>query len=191
MKICVIGGGLAGPKRPSPPPPRHGSRSLRDAPFALHPGAPDSGLRRTRLLELTQIGKRKYRTLAAQAGDAPRRLAAPAMRRCDRGSRRPRSRRRPCRVFSRIAELIANEPRIRVIAKKSRTLDPRRRLTIVATGPLTSPALSAEIARLTGASTSPSTTPSAPSSRPTPSTWLASTSPRAGTRAPPTTSTAR
>ncbi len=52
----------------------------------------------------------------------------------------------------RITEAIAAEPRIRVIREEVTTLDaPEDVLTILATGPLTSPALSAEIQRLTGA----------------------------------------
>jgi methylenetetrahydrofolate--tRNA-(uracil-5-)-methyltransferase len=53
----------------------------------------------------------------------------------------------------RISEAIAAEPRIRVIREEVTSLepsDPEIALTIVATGPLTSDALSAEIARLTG-----------------------------------------
>ena len=65
-------------------------------------------------------------------------------------------------------------------------------ITILASGPLTSPALARR--RPPGDSpaptTSPSTTPSPPSSTPPPSTWTRSTSPPATTRAPPTTSTA-
>jgi methylenetetrahydrofolate--tRNA-(uracil-5-)-methyltransferase len=49
----------------------------------------------------------------------------------------------------RIAEAIANEPRIRVIREEVTRLA-FDGITIVATGPLTSPALSAEIERLTG-----------------------------------------
>jgi methylenetetrahydrofolate--tRNA-(uracil-5-)-methyltransferase len=53
---------------------------------------------------------------------------------------------------ARVAELIANQPRIRVVREEVTSLEAREdTLTIVATGPLTSPALSAEIARLTGA----------------------------------------
>jgi methylenetetrahydrofolate--tRNA-(uracil-5-)-methyltransferase len=52
----------------------------------------------------------------------------------------------------RIAEAIAAEPRIRVIRDEVKTLDfEDDSLTIVASGPLTSDALSAEIAQLTGA----------------------------------------
>jgi len=52
----------------------------------------------------------------------------------------------------RLAEAIANEPRITVIRKEVKTLTVEdNELTIVASGPLTSDALSAEIARLTGA----------------------------------------
>jgi methylenetetrahydrofolate--tRNA-(uracil-5-)-methyltransferase len=52
----------------------------------------------------------------------------------------------------RIAEAIAAEPRITVIREEVRTLDfGDDGLTIVASGPLTSDALSAEIAKLTGA----------------------------------------
>ena len=52
----------------------------------------------------------------------------------------------------RIAEAIAAEPRIRVIREEVTTLDQRGRpkCTIVATGPLTSDALSREIERITG-----------------------------------------
>ena len=50
----------------------------------------------------------------------------------------------------RIAQAIAAEPRIRVIRDEVTRLEPEDGLTIVATGPLTSPALSAEIQRLTG-----------------------------------------
>jgi len=51
----------------------------------------------------------------------------------------------------RIAEAIAAEPKIRVIREEVTTLDaPAHTLTILATGPLTSPALSAELQRLTG-----------------------------------------
>ncbi|HEY6489791.1 MAG: methylenetetrahydrofolate--tRNA-(uracil(54)-C(5))-methyltransferase (FADH(2)-oxidizing) TrmFO [Terracidiphilus sp.] len=50
----------------------------------------------------------------------------------------------------RIAEAIAAEPNIRILRDEVTKLDPSDPLTIVATGPLTSPALSAEIQRLTG-----------------------------------------
>ncbi|MGA8089959.1 MAG: methylenetetrahydrofolate--tRNA-(uracil(54)-C(5))-methyltransferase (FADH(2)-oxidizing) TrmFO [Terracidiphilus sp.] len=51
----------------------------------------------------------------------------------------------------RIAEAIANEPAIRVIREEVTSLDSAEyALTIVATGPLTSDALSQEIARITG-----------------------------------------
>jgi methylenetetrahydrofolate--tRNA-(uracil-5-)-methyltransferase len=51
----------------------------------------------------------------------------------------------------RIAEAIGSEPRIRVIREEVTTLTPHPdAITILATGPLTSPALSAELARITG-----------------------------------------
>ena len=50
----------------------------------------------------------------------------------------------------RIAQAIEAEPRIRVIREEVTRLDPGGDLTIVATGPLTSPALSEELERLTG-----------------------------------------
>ncbi len=50
----------------------------------------------------------------------------------------------------RIAEAIANEPRITVHREEVTSLDPDNGITILASGPLTSSALSAEIARLTG-----------------------------------------
>jgi methylenetetrahydrofolate--tRNA-(uracil-5-)-methyltransferase len=53
---------------------------------------------------------------------------------------------------ARVAEMIASEPRIRVVREEVTTLDAGEdTLTIIATGPLTSPVLSGEIARLTGA----------------------------------------
>jgi methylenetetrahydrofolate--tRNA-(uracil-5-)-methyltransferase len=50
----------------------------------------------------------------------------------------------------RIAEAIAAEPNIRVIREEVTSLDPSDPITILATGPLTSSALSAEIQRITG-----------------------------------------
>lgn len=50
----------------------------------------------------------------------------------------------------RIAEAIASEPRITVHREEVTSLDPGRGITILASGPLTSPALSVELARLTG-----------------------------------------
>lgn len=51
----------------------------------------------------------------------------------------------------RITEAIASEPRIRVIREEVTSLDgPEDTLTILASGPLTSPALSAELQRITG-----------------------------------------
>ncbi|MGB6690288.1 MAG: methylenetetrahydrofolate--tRNA-(uracil(54)-C(5))-methyltransferase (FADH(2)-oxidizing) TrmFO [Terracidiphilus sp.] len=50
----------------------------------------------------------------------------------------------------RIGEAIANEPHIRVIREEVTRLDDYDGITIVATGPLTSSALSAEIERITG-----------------------------------------
>lgn len=50
----------------------------------------------------------------------------------------------------RIAEAIAAEPRIRVVREEVTTLREDDPLTILASGPLTSPPLSAEIQRLTG-----------------------------------------
>ena len=50
----------------------------------------------------------------------------------------------------RIAEAIASEPRITVHREEVTALDPEDGITVLASGPLTSSALSAEIARLTG-----------------------------------------
>jgi methylenetetrahydrofolate--tRNA-(uracil-5-)-methyltransferase len=50
----------------------------------------------------------------------------------------------------RIAEAIAAEPRITVHREEVAALDPEDGITVLASGPLTSAALSAEIARLTG-----------------------------------------
>jgi methylenetetrahydrofolate--tRNA-(uracil-5-)-methyltransferase len=50
----------------------------------------------------------------------------------------------------RIAEAIAAEPNICVIREEVTHLDPAAPITVLATGPLTSPALSAEIQRITG-----------------------------------------
>jgi methylenetetrahydrofolate--tRNA-(uracil-5-)-methyltransferase len=51
----------------------------------------------------------------------------------------------------RIAEAIAREPLITVHREEVTTLDPNNGITVIASGPLTSSALSGEIARLTGA----------------------------------------
>jgi methylenetetrahydrofolate--tRNA-(uracil-5-)-methyltransferase len=50
----------------------------------------------------------------------------------------------------RIGEAIAREPRITVVREEATRLDDFDGLTVVASGPLTSPALSSEIARLAG-----------------------------------------
>ena len=50
----------------------------------------------------------------------------------------------------RIAEAIASEPRITVHREEVTALDPENGITVLASGPLTSSALSAELARLTG-----------------------------------------
>jgi methylenetetrahydrofolate--tRNA-(uracil-5-)-methyltransferase len=50
----------------------------------------------------------------------------------------------------RIAEAIASEPRITVHREEVTAIDPEDGITVLASGPLTSSALSAEIARLTG-----------------------------------------
>jgi methylenetetrahydrofolate--tRNA-(uracil-5-)-methyltransferase len=51
---------------------------------------------------------------------------------------------------ARVAEAIAAEPRITVHREEVAAIDPEDGITIMATGPLTSPALSESIARLTG-----------------------------------------
>ena len=96
----------------------------------------------------------------------------------------------------RIAEAIAAEPAHSRHPRRSHELcdvqdEDGTNCTILATGPLTSDALSARDSSASPArGTWRSTIPSRPSSMPKPSTWSAFTSPRAGTRAPPTTSTA-
>ena len=60
----------------------------------------------------------------------------------------------------KIADAIAAEPSIRVIREEVTRLDDFDGLTIIATGPLTSDALSREIQRLTGSDTCRSTIPS-------------------------------
>jgi len=81
----------------------------------------------------------------------------------------------------RIAEAIAAEPRIRVFREEVTRLDSSEdALTILATGPLTSDALSAEIARITGSAHLAFYDSISPSSRPTPSTWSGFIWPRAG-----------
>ena len=52
----------------------------------------------------------------------------------------------------RVTEAISAEPRIRIVREEVTNVDEESGFTIVATGPLTSDALSAEIARLTGSS---------------------------------------
>jgi methylenetetrahydrofolate--tRNA-(uracil-5-)-methyltransferase len=52
----------------------------------------------------------------------------------------------------RVTEVISSEPRIRIVRQEVTRIDERSGLSIIATGPLTSDALSQEIARLTGGS---------------------------------------
>jgi len=83
----------------------------------------------------------------------------------------------------RISEAIAAEPRIRVVREEVTRLDlSDDALTILATGPLTSDALSAEIERITGAGHLAFYDSISPLSRPIPSTWSGYILPRAGTR---------
>jgi methylenetetrahydrofolate--tRNA-(uracil-5-)-methyltransferase len=51
---------------------------------------------------------------------------------------------------SRVTEVISREPRIRTVREEVTRIDEQNGLTVVATGPLTSDALSREIARLSG-----------------------------------------
>jgi methylenetetrahydrofolate--tRNA-(uracil-5-)-methyltransferase len=67
----------------------------------------------------------------------------------ERGARRPRPGRRPGGILPPGGRAIEQESRITVHREEITTLDPAQ-LTIVATGPLTSAPLCAEIARLTG-----------------------------------------
>ena len=91
----------------------------------------------------------------------------------------------------RIAEAIASEPRITVHREEVTALNPEDGIMVLASGPLTSSALSAEVARLRVASIWRSTTRSARLSRPTRSIWSGSISPPATTKGPPTISIAR
>ncbi len=101
---------------------------------------------------------------------------------------------------AKVTEAISRDPRITIRREEvTHIAENAGHITIIATGPLTSDALAAEIAasqprRVPNQTTPPpisiSTTPSAPSSKPIPSTCPASISPRATTKVPPTTLTA-
>ena len=153
-RIKIIGGGLAGPEAALQAASLGCEVALYEMrPHPLHRGPPDLRLRRTRLLQLPQVRVRKHRALAAQAGDAPRRLLPPRRRRRLRRSRRPRPRRRPRRVLP---------PRRRPHRRRTPHRRPPRRShsrstrTIPTPSPSSPPArsprppLTAELQRLTG-----------------------------------------
>ncbi|MFT4112731.1 methylenetetrahydrofolate--tRNA-(uracil(54)-C(5))-methyltransferase (FADH(2)-oxidizing) TrmFO [Silvibacterium sp.] len=151
MKIRVIGGGLAGPEaaltaarlgcevelyemRPVKPTPAHQtsdfgelvcsnslkSESENTAPWLLK-------------AEMRRAGSVLLKCADASAVPAGHALAVDRVE------------------FSRLIEkAIADEPKIKVIREEVTQLDPADGITIIASGPLTSSALSAEIARLTG-----------------------------------------
>ena len=93
---------------------------------------------------------RKQRAVAAEAGDAPRRMRPAGLRGCERGARRTRSGCRPGGILPPGSQRHrAGEPHHAFTGKKS-PRSTRTNITIVATGPLTSPLALPEIARLTG-----------------------------------------
>ena len=132
---------------------RRAGRAARDASVAHHGGPQDLGTGRARLLEFVPLGRpRAQRRRAAACGDAPARLADHAGRRCQPGARGRRLGGRPRRLRGR-----RSPPR----SMRIRSIDIRARgdrrtaaadwdSVIVATGPLTSPALADAIAKLTG-----------------------------------------
>ena len=87
--------------------------------------------------------------MVAQAGDAPGGVRLAQLRGRERRSCRPRAGGRPGGILPLVAHAIAQESRITVHREEVTALDPAQ-ITIVATGPLTSAALCAELARLTG-----------------------------------------
>jgi methylenetetrahydrofolate--tRNA-(uracil-5-)-methyltransferase len=152
-KICVIGAGLAGPEAALQAAARgcdvslYEMRPLRST--EAHQTADFAELVCSNSLKsesentapwLLKQEMRRAGSLLLQAADATAVPAGHALA-VDRVA-----------FSARVAELIANQPRIRVVREEVTTLEASEDiLTIVATGPLTSPTLSAEIARLTGA----------------------------------------
>jgi methylenetetrahydrofolate--tRNA-(uracil-5-)-methyltransferase len=151
MKIRVIGGGLAGPEAALTA-ARHGCE------VDLYEMRP---IRNTPAHETQNFGELVCsNSLKSESEDTAPWLLKQEMRRagspllqCADASAVPAGHALAVdRVeFSRLIHAaIEAEPRIRILREEVTQLDPEGDITILASGPLTSPALSAEIARLTG-----------------------------------------
>src|SRR6202451_994416 len=130
--------------------------TLRDAAGAADSRSSYGGFRGVGVLELAEVGEREYGSVAAERRDAP--CGIFAARDCPRmrGSGGARAGRGPRGVrVSRDGHNLA-ETRILVRREEVSAVDETGAITIVATGPLTSDALAAEIARLSTAPTSDS-----------------------------------
>ena len=146
--VRIIGAGLAGVRsRVAVRASGRRSRIVRDAAGAIDSGASDERLRGTGLLELTEIRQRKYRAVAAERRDAARGFAADGNRARMRRSRGTCAGRRSRRFSQRsVTEAISREPLIKITREEVTRIDEKTTVTIIATGPLTSDALSQEIA---------------------------------------------
>jgi methylenetetrahydrofolate--tRNA-(uracil-5-)-methyltransferase len=151
MKIRVIGGGLAGPEaalvaaRMGVDVDLYEMRPVRTTPAHQ---TPDFG----ELVCSNSLKSESENTAPWLLKQEMRRAGSPLLACADRSAVPAGHALAVDRVeFSRrIGEAIAAEPRVRVHREEVTQLDPAQGITVVASGPLTSDALSGEIARLTG-----------------------------------------
>lgn len=130
---------------------KHPRRALRDAPDAFDAGAPDRRFRGAGVLKFPQIRQREYCALGTETGNATSGVLAAEIGARVCGSCRTRPAVDRATFAGRVTEAIAREPLI-TIRREEVTKINEDELTIVATGPLTSDALSHEVARLSGSS---------------------------------------
>src|SRR5215813_12522786 len=131
-------------------PARDRSRAVRDAPGQIHAGASNWQVCRAGLLQLAQIGEREHRALVAQeemrrAGSLLLRIAHETSVPAGHALAVDRE-----AFAAKVTAAISSEPAIKVIRREVTAIDEHDGLTVIATGPLTSDALSQEIARLSG-----------------------------------------
>ena len=135
---------------------RRARHAARDAAGAPDGRAQDRPARRARLQQLVPRRQARQRRRPAQGGDAAARLARDAVRRATPRAGRRGAGGRPRRVRRTRSPTPSRRTRSSRVVREEVDARPRRRTSgmfplIIATGPLTSDALSADIARLVGA----------------------------------------
>ena len=151
-RVRVIGGGLAGPEAALVAARMGVKVDLYEMrPTRKTPAHQTGRVWRVGVLELAEERERRHGAVAAEAGDAAGRLAIGCAARTQPPFRRGMPWPWTGLNFPReIAQVIAREPVITVHREEATAIDPEDSITVVASGPLTSSALSDEIARLTG-----------------------------------------